>query len=293
MPSKRRYKSFTKKRNNLYEEDKKYNIELDSINFKTQKINKTFLDNYLYKENQNNSTNISNIIKNKKMISTPFLYNDEENKTIDNDNIILNYNINKIKQEINNIKEKNEILLKKLSKEKERNIILKTNKEKINENDIEQTLLEISKYFEVDNLEEIPNKLNEMINYLSSNNNTNEISTRNEFISNLKEIYKKANNINDKNNIINIKTLWRWIKYLINTNKKIKNEIDKNKVLLQNIEKKSVFYKKHCEEIMNIYDIKSIKQFDAFVHELINNKNIYKKRIEQLKKMLSEDEKNK
>jgi hypothetical protein len=44
---------------------------------------------------------------------------------------------------------------------------------------------------------------------------------------------------------------------------------------------------------MNIYDIKSLNQFDEFVHGLINKNNIYRKRIEQLKKMLSEDKKNK
>ena len=231
------------------------------------------------------------------MISTPFLYNnkafemnneEKNNNTIDNDDIILNYKINKIQVEINSIKEKNESLLKNLSNEQERNIQLKSSSK-----DIEKILMEISKYFEVNNSEEIPSKLSEMINFLSDFNNINENEERNNFIINLKELYKKNNNIQDKNEAINMKTLWRWIKYLLNSNKKIKNEIDKNTILLQNIEKKNIFYKNNCEEIMNIYDIKSLNQFDEFVHGLINKNNIYRKRIEQLKKMLSEDKKNK
>ena len=231
------------------------------------------------------------------MISTPFLYNnkafemnneEKNNNTIDNDDIILNYKINKIQEEINSIKEKNESLLKNLSNEQERNIQLKSSSK-----DIEKILMEISKYFEVKNSEEIPAKLSEMINFLSDFNNINENEARNEFIINLKELYKKNNNIQDKKEAINMKTLWRWIKYLLNSNKKIKNEIDKNTILLQNIEKKNIFYKNNCEEIMNIYDIKSLNQFDEFVHGLINKNNIYRKRIEQLKKMLSEDKKNK
>ena len=231
------------------------------------------------------------------MISTPFLYNnkafemnneEKNNNTIDNDDIILNYKINKIQVEINSIKEKNESLLKNLSNEQERNIQLKSSSK-----DIEKILMEISKYFEVNNSEEIPAKLSEMINFLSDFNNINENEERNNFIINLKELYKKNNNIQDKKEAINMKTLWRWIKYLLNSNKKIKNEIDKNTILLQNIEKKNIFYKNNCEEIMNIYDIKSLNQFDEFVHGLINKNNIYRKRIEQLKKMLSEDKKNK
>jgi len=81
------------------------------------------------------------------MISTPFLYNnkafemnneEKNNNTIDNDDIILNYKINKIQEEINSIKEKNESLLKNLSNEQERNIQLKSSSK-----DIEKILMEI------------------------------------------------------------------------------------------------------------------------------------------------------
>ena len=53
--------------------------------------------------------------------------------------------------------------------------------------------------------------------------------------------------------------------------------------------KKNIFYKNNCEEIMNIYELKNISQLDEFIKRLINKSNVYRKRIEQLKKMLSED----
>ena len=162
----------------------------------------------------------------------------------------------------------------------------------LSEKDTKNFLLEISKYFEVENYDEIPNKLKEMINFLSLINNNNENTVKNEFILNLKEIYRKDNNIKDINSEINMKILWRWIKYLINKNKKIKNEINKNSSLLNNVEFKNNFYKNTCEEIMNTYDIKNTNQFEEFIHSLINKKNINKKRMDQLKKMLSEDSNN-
>jgi hypothetical protein len=161
---------------------------------------------------------------------------------------------------------------------------------KENDNDIENTLIEISKYIEVGNYDSIPNKLIEMINYLKSLNNNNEKIQNKEFINNVRQIYIKENNIKDINNInINMKMLWKWIKYLTSNNTKMKNDISKNGTVLQNIEKKNIFYKKSCEEIINSYDFTNVKKFDEFIHSLINKNNISKKRMEQLKKMLDED----
>ena len=66
---------------------------------------------------------------------------------------------------------------------------------KENDNDIENTLIEISKYIEVGNYDSIPNKLIEMINYLKSLNNNNEQIQNKEFINNVRQIYIKENNI--------------------------------------------------------------------------------------------------
>ena len=134
--SKKKYKSLIKKRNNFPEEDKK-------DNFKTEKTNKLNLTKYFTREKEkenNNNNSISNLFRHKKMISTPFLYNnkafeinneEKNNNTIDNDDIILNYKLNKIQEEINSIKEKNESLLKNLSKEQERNTQLKSSSKDI------------------------------------------------------------------------------------------------------------------------------------------------------------------
>lgn len=127
-----------------------------------------------------------------------------------------------------------------------------------------------------------------MINYLQLLNNNSEKEANKEFVKNLKEIYKKENKDNNNSNV-NMKILWRWIKYLISNNNKIKNEIKKNANILQNIEIKNNFYKQSCEEIINTYGINNINKFDEFIHALISKNNISRKRMIQLKKMLEED----
>ena len=127
-----------------------------------------------------------------------------------------------------------------------------------------------------------------MINYLQLLNNNSEKEANKEFVKNLKEIYKKENKDNNNSNV-NMKILWRWIKYLISNNNKIKNEIKKNANILQNIEIKNNFYKHSCDEIINTYGINNINKFDEFIHALISKNNISRKRMIQLKKMLEED----
>lgn len=127
-----------------------------------------------------------------------------------------------------------------------------------------------------------------MINYLQLLNNNSEKEANKEFIKSLKEIYKKENKDNNNSNV-NMKILWRWIKYLISNNNKIKNEIKKNANILQNIEIKNNFYKQSCDEIINTYGINNINKFDEFIHALISKNNISRKRMIQLKKMLEED----
>ena len=266
--------SFIKKRNNLYEKNKK---DIKNKEFKTQKINNKIDFNKYFNDNS---------LINKKMISTPFLYNKEETyDKIDNDNVIINYQLEKIEKEIDIIKSKNESSLKQLKEAKEKNISLIT----LNSNkDIENNLQEISKYFEVNNIEGIPPKLKEMMDYI---NNNKENNMEKEFIQNLKEIYIKENNIKENNmdNNITTKLIWRWIKYLLNKNKKIKNDINNNNILLQNIKKENNLYKSLCEEIMNTYDFNILNQFDEFILCLINKNNVNRKRIDQLKKILEED----
>ncbi len=127
-----------------------------------------------------------------------------------------------------------------------------------------------------------------MINYLQLLNNNSEKEANKEFVKNLKEIYKKENKDNNNSNV-NMKILWRWIKYLISNNNKIKNEIKQNANILQNIEIKNNFYKQSCDEIINTYGINNINKFDEFIHALISKNNISRKRMIQLKKMLEED----
>ena len=109
--------------------------------------------------------------------------------------------------------------------------------------------------------------------------------SKDEIVSYYSEFYEEK--IMDNN--ITTKLIWRWIKYLLNKNKKIKNDINNNNILLQNIKKENNLYKSLCEEIMNTYDFNNLNQFDEFILCLINKNNVNRKRIDKLKKILEED----
>ena len=299
---------------NKYINDNKENQEQNIESYRYTSLNINKKNNYL-KINENNNevfhnnkyNSISHIVRNKKILSASFLninninIKSKKNKNykinlksikinnkIDNDDIILNYEIEKLQKEINIQKDINASLIKKLNEEKNRNLIISENNE--NKKNIEQALLELCKYIEVPKFEEILPKLEEMINYI--NKYKNEVNEdKNEFLLNLKKIYKK-NNVKEKEDKINMKLIWKWIKYLINENKSLNNQISKNSKILESIEKENINYKDYCSEIMSIYNFKELNQFDKYIHELINKSNFNKKRIDQLKKILVEDDKN-
>jgi hypothetical protein len=187
-------------------QDNKSKINTFNKNLLIQKINKN--DNL----NNNKYNSLSNILKNKKMISSPILdsnleflnyikfKNNEENNendineingSIENNNL-LNNEIEELKKEIASIQENNNILLNKLNEEKNKNNSLTNlNKEEENmPNDIEikNILTDISNCLQVDSFDEIESKLNEMIEYLNTNiyEKNEENIKKNELISNYK-----------------------------------------------------------------------------------------------------------
>ena len=275
--------------------------------------------NDIINNNKNNSNSLSNILKNKKMISSPILdsnleflnyikfKNNEENNendineingSIENNNL-LNNEIEELKKEIASIQENNNILLNKLNEEKNKNNSLTNlNKEEENmPNDIEikNILTDISNCLQVDSFDEIESKLNEMIEYLNTNiyEKNEENIKKNELISKLQELYLSMNEKNNKNEEISIKVLWRWIKYLINNYKSLLSEKDKNLEILNNLKEKDNFYKDFCLELMNKYKAKNLEELNKFIEELIKKNKINKKRVEQLKKILISDNNNK
>ena len=173
---------------NKYINDNKENQEQNIESYRYTSLNINKKNNYL-KINENNNevfhnnkyNSISHIVRNKKILSASFLninninIKSKKNKNykinlksikinnkIDNDDIILNYEIEKLQKEINIQKDINASLIKKLNEEKNRNLIISENNE--NKKNIEQALLELCKYIEVPKFEEILPKLEEMIN---------------------------------------------------------------------------------------------------------------------------------
>ena len=305
------------------EEDIKENKKININEFYINEDNKdNFHDNKL--DNNNNYNNLSNMIKNKKMISSPLLdsnfkkrhlkncllnnnpvYNDD-NENNDNDIMeknskenedndkALNYEIEKIRKEIETMQANNKILLNKLNEEKNKNssLISFNNDENIpNNEEIQNILINTANYLQVNSIEEIVPKLNEMIEYLNLNiyeeNEKNKM--RNELISKLKDLYISVNNSNEIKEQITIKVLWRWIKHLINTYKSLLYEKDKKVEFIQKLEKKDNYYKECCDELMNKYNIQNLEDLNKFIEELIKRNNINRKRVEQLKKILVDD----
>ena len=307
-------------------QDNKSKINTFNKNLLIQKINKN--DNL----NNNKYNSLSNILKNKKMISSPVLdfnlnnnldiitniinteyenENDiktknknaiENNENINNnnvdDNILLNDEIEKIKNEIKLMENNNNILLNKLEEEKNKYISLSSFNNDENENmpnDIElnNILNEICNNFSVNSYDEIIPKLKEMIEYININiyEKNDKNKNRNDLILKLKELYISSNKINDNKDQITIKVLWRWIKNIINNYKSLLMEKEKKEEILKNLEKENI-YKECCDELMDKYKVNNLEELNIFIEELIKRNNINRKRVEQLKKMLVNDNNN-
>ena len=284
--------------------------------------------------NYNKYNSFSNMLKVKKMISSPVLesnakknikekYYNQSNKNIielinnySNQNMnndyngkmnnqsctkivnkedeMINYEIEKIKKEIVSMQANNNILLNKLKEEKNKNaelISYNKNENFPNEEELHNILTDMANYLQVNSFDDIVPKLKEMIQYLNVNkkkkNDKNNL--RNELITKLKELYLSINGNKDKSDTVSIKVLWRWIKHLINTYKTLLSEKEKKDEILKNMEKKENYYKECCEELMNKYNMKSLEQLNKFIEELIKKNNMNKRRVEQLKKILVDD----
>ena len=312
------------------------------------KNNNTFDKNlFIQKENINNDNfyskynnkynSLSNILKNKKMISSPILdfglnnldinnnicnnndndndiktknkngiesIDNKNNNNIDKDSINSNAKVNslnseivQLKKEIISIQKNNNILLAKLKEEKKKHISLSSfeseNENMPNDIELNNILNEISNNLAIKSFDEIVPKLKEMIEYLNINiyekNEANK--KRNELILKLRELYISSNIINEKKGNISIKVIWRWIKNLINNYKSLLVEKAKKEEILKNLENNDNFYKESCDELMAKYKKNNLEELNKFIEELIKRNNINRKRVEQLKKILVNDNK--
>ena len=213
-----------------------------------------------------------------------------------NENLDLNTNINNIsyknieyeleiqrlKKQYNSLKFRNKFLLTKLDDLIKSNTLL--------EEDINTNILD--KY-----------GINEIINdYSFSNNNLNsfekineiyviceDLNLKNELINGLKTLYILKNNEFQigKNEELNIKIIWRWIKNLIENIKNTNEEVNNFKIGLEHLKEEKQIFKDFCLDLMEKFNIEDIEELKNQINSLIINRNIEKKRINKLKKVLT------
>ena len=269
--------------------------------------------NNLNYNTQNNSINLNLGLQNKKNYSTPILnelpntqniQNQEKqdyNKSMDmyernmqNNKNILNMNqpqnqgnnelymaeIDRLKQEINDLKKNNEILGAQLKEEQRKNEQLFSIQKAKDENE-NSILAEIAHCLQVASFDEILPKLNEIINYLNNNVNSNNAKNRNqdgnnkirdELISKLQNLYLSLTDSDEKKEEVTIKILWRWIKHLVNTVKQLAIEKEKNMELYQNIQEIDEC-KEFCEELMSGLNLQSLDELKMLINNLLNQNN--------------------
>ena len=250
--------------------------------------------------NQNNSINLNLGLQSKKNYSTPILNEVQNvqnvqnvaqekpnyNKSMDlyqgnmkqpmptnleNNDMYLS-EIDRLKKEINDLKKNNEYLSTQLKEEQRKNeqlfSIQKAKEE--NENSI---LGEIAHCLQVASFDDILPKLNEIINYLNSNVNSNATKNKNqegnnkirdELISKLQNLYLSLTGSDEKKEEVTIKILWRWIKHLINTVKQLALEKEKNIEIYQNIQEINEC-KEFCEELISGLNLQSLDELKIFI----------------------------
>jgi hypothetical protein len=263
--------------------------------------------------NQNNSINLNLGLPTKKNFATPILKEtgpqinqdlnnnklpnvidkkQEDKKTLnmvqpkkeDNNDYYL-AEMEKLRKEINNLKQNNEYLNNQLKEEQRKNeqLISKQKAKDENENSI---LSEIAVCLQVSSYDEILPKLNEIINYLNNNvnsNNNNNINNNNklnkdnkirdELISKLQSLYLSLTGSNEKIEEVTIKILWRWIKHLINTVKQLALEKEKNIEIYQN-NQEFEDCRDFCEELITELNLQSLDELKMFIENLLKQSNI-------------------
>ena len=138
-----------------------------------------------------------------------------------------------------------------------------------------QTLIDIINYLGVQSEEEVIPKLEEIISHLKTNDNNHngnnlyngESKIRDELIEKLKTLYVALTGT-DKNEEIDIKTIWRWIKHLINTVRDLAQEKEKKMEIIQELNEANM-YKEYCYDIMDNCNIKSFIELKEFLNNLI------------------------
>ena len=260
-----------------------YNTQNNSINLNLGLQNKKNYSTPILNEAQNIQNNISN--REKPEYNNSMDIYERNNKNILNVNQIQNQQnnelylreIDRLKKEIDDLKKTNEILGSQLKEEQRKNEQLFSIQKAKDENE-NSILAEISHCLQVSSFEEILPKLNEIINYLNNNVNSNALKNNNqdgnkkirdELISKLQGLYLSLTGSNEKKEEVTIKILWRWIKHLINTVKQLALEKEKNIAYYENVQE-SDECKEFCEELISELNLQSLAELKMLINNLLN-----------------------
>ena len=269
--------------NNYIPNTNNYNRNIPSNN---NNINNDYInvqENASLNSNNNNNIYIQTI----QNYSTPVLKQEtnninNQNQSRVNTNEIYLSEIDNLKKELFDLKKNNEYLNIQLKKEQTKNKQLITIQKSKNENE-NSILAEISHCLQVSTQEEILPKLNEIINYL--NNSVDESGQKNskidknnkmkdKLISTLNDTYISLSGSKERKEDINIKTLWKWIKQLINTVKQLALEKERIISISENIQG-IIEYKKFCEDLISFFKLQNLDELKILMDGILKDNNIY------------------
>lgn len=95
---------------------------------------------------------------------------------------------------------------------------------------------------------------------------------------------------NAKGNHVDVKTLWRWIKYLVANIKNSKFDADKEiktgDLFKEKPESDAEKYKEYCLKIIKEHNLKNLAELKAFINRLLDKNSKNKRRVERIKKLL-------
>ena len=210
----------------------------------------------------------------------------------------LQYEISQLKSKISSLQSKNDLLSRELQAEKAKNDLLhhKVQEQSEMNKEIESTILkQLTQYLNVQQPEDILPKINELITKNNNNNDMrcnkahqykmkqfdnnvhsgslNDVKIKDELIMKLKTLYIALTGNDESNNDnIDIKTIWRWIKHLINTVKDFAHEKEKNLQVIQELQDAAVF-KEYCLEIMQEFNLDTLDDFKQFVNSTLQRED--------------------
>ena len=263
---------------NNNDEEIKDNSEENNCNSKNDDYND---NNYENKVSENNFKSFFKKSNNNKKFMTKILnlnnnINDVQKNQYEEE-------IARLKQEISNLENDNDILSTQLIEEERKNEELHQLKNEKEESD-NSILSDISHCLQVSSFEEILPKLTEMINYLTNYNNDKKSKMKEDIISKLKSLYIITNDSKEIKDNISIQDLWRWIKQLIEEVDELSLEKEKYEEMYD--KNSNDVYKNFCEKLIKEFGLNSFDELKFFINDLMTKNDLNKKRVEKLRKVL-------